>query len=405
MTTTSLPSVPTTAAPLASPRATLAMAVMFAVNGLLLGGNGGALPSLREKLAIDDSHIAVMLFCSGLAGILSMQVGGRLADAIGARTVALAGLPVLVAAAVTIGLAPSFGVALVGLLLLGLGNGAMDVGMNALAVQVEAARRRPVMSRFHAWFSVGGLVGSGTVLLLATGLDLTGAAVVAPLMIGLAVVATVVLVVLLRITPQAAVVHHQVDGVRRRIPRAAWVLGLMALAFGLAEGTAVDWSAIHVTDVARVDPTTGSVGLVAVTGFMVVIRLLGDRLVTRFGRRAVVRFGGTCAALGYLAVTLVDGLPLLVVGWCLVGFGVGMIAPQVYAVAGHHGGGRVLAVVVTFGYASFLMGPAVIGFLVRHLGIHHAMVVPAVLCAGIIALAATMPRTDADLASGDADGR
>ena len=405
MTTTSLPSVPTTAAPLASPRATLAMAVMFAVNGLLLGGNGGALPSLREKLAIDDSHIAVMLFCSGLAGILSMQVGGRLADAIGARTVALAGLPVLVAAAVTIGLAPSFGVALVGLLLLGLGNGAMDVGMNALAVQVEAARRRPVMSRFHAWFSVGGLVGSGTVLLLATGLDLTGAAVVAPLMIGLAVVATVVLVVLLRITPQAAVVHHQVDGVRRRIPRAAWVLGLMALAFGLAEGTAVDWSAIHVTDVARVDPTTGSVGLVAVTGFMVVIRLLGDRLVTRFGRRAVVRFGGTCAALGYLAVTLVDGLPLLVVGWCLVGFGVGMIAPQVYAVAGHLGGGRVLAVVVTFGYASFLMGPAVIGFLVRHLGIHHAMVVPAVLCAGIIALAATMPRTDADLASGDADGR
>ena len=405
MTTTTSPSAPHVVAPLASPRATLALSVMFAVNGLLLGGNGGALPSLREKLAIDDSHIAVMLFCSGLAGILSMQVGGRLADAIGARTVALAGLPVLVAAAVTIGLAPSFGVALVGLLLLGLGNGAMDVGMNALAVQVEAARRRPVMSRFHAWFSVGGLVGSGTVLALATGLDITGGAVVAPLMTGLAVVAAAVLVVLLRITPQGAVVHHQVDGVRRKIPRAAWVLGLMALAFGLAEGTAVDWSAIHVTDVARVDPTTGSVGLVAVTGFMVVIRLLGDRLVTRFGRRAVVRFGGTCAALGYLAVTLVDGLPLLVVGWCLVGFGVGMIAPQVYAVAGHLGGGRVLAVVVTFGYASFLMGPAVIGFLVRHLGIHHAMVVPAVLCAGIIALAATMPRTDVDLGSGDAGTR
>jgi MFS family permease len=211
-------------------------------------------------------------------------------------------------------------------------------------------------------------------------------------------VAVVVLGVLLKITPQTAVVEHKVDGVRARIPRAAWVLGAMALSFGLAEGTAVDWSAIHVTDVARVDPTTGSLGLVAVTAFMVVIRLVGDRLVSRYGRRAVVRFGGTCAALGYLAVTLVDGLPLLVVGWCLVGFGVGMIAPQVYAVAGHLGGGRVLAVVVTFGYAAFLMGPAVIGFLVRHLGIHHAMAVPAVLCAGIIALAATMPKSDDDLA-------
>ena len=70
----------------------------------------------------------------------------------------------------------------------------------------------------------------------------------------------------------------------------------MALAFGLSEGTAVDWSSLHVTDVAGVDPTTGALGLIAVSGFMVVIRLLGDRLVARFGRRAVVRFGGVCAS-------------------------------------------------------------------------------------------------------------
>ena len=167
----------------------------------------------------------------------------------------------------------------------------------------------------------------------------------------------------------------------------------------MSEGTAVDWSSLHVTTVANVDSTTGSLGLVAVSGLMVAIRLVGDRLVARFGRRAVVRFGGACAAAGYLMVTLVSGLPLLIVGWGLVGFGVGMIAPQVYAVAGHIGGGRVLAVVVTFGYAAFLMGPAVIGFLVQQLGLHHAMIVPAVLCAGIVFLAATMPKSDADLKS------
>ena len=398
MTTTSTPtSLPAADLPLGSRTASVAVAVLFAVNGLLIGGNAGALPSLREKLAISDTQVAVVLFCGGLAGILSMQVGGRLADAIGARTVALSALPVLIAAAVTIALAPGFGVAVLGLVLLGLGNGAMDVGMNALGVQVEAARRRPVMSSFHAWFSIGGFVGAAAVLLMARVLGIEGGGIVTPLMLSLAGLAVLVLVVLIRITPQSAVVEHTVDGVRARIPRAAWVLGLMALAFGLSEGTAVDWSAIHVTDVARVDPTTGALGLIAVNAFMVVIRLLGDRLVSRFGRRAVVRFGGACAALGYLAVTLVDGLPLLVAGWCLVGFGVGMIAPQVYAVAGHLGGGRVLAVVVTFGYAAFLMGPAVIGFLVRHLGIQHTMAVPAVLCAGILLLAATMPRQDADL--------
>lgn len=378
--------------------AIIAVTLMFAVNGAVIGGYAASLPSLRDKLDFDATQIAIILFCAGAAAILAMQIGGRLADAIGAREITLAAMPFLIAGMITVGLAPGFGVVIVGAVLLGLGNGAMDVAMNAIGVQVETARRRPIMSFFHAFWSIGNFVGAGVVLLLAALLGLRGGAIVTPLTILIAVLTLVVLVILLKITPEAAVVEHTVDGVKSGIPKAAWILGVMALAFGLSEGTAADWSSIHVTDVANVDPTTGALGLVVVSAFMVVIRLLGDRLVMRFGRRAVVRFGGLCAALGYATVTLVSGLPLLLLGWALVGFGVGMIAPQVYAVAGHIGGGRVLAVVVTFGYAAFLIGPAFMGFLVNQVGIHHAMAVPALLCAGIIALASTMPRNDADLA-------
>lgn len=396
MTQTAVPTA-TTPTPLASTRAVAAVLLMFAVNGMLLGGYGGSLPSLRERLDLDATQIALMLFCGGVAGIVSMQIGGRVADAVGARRVIFAGLPILVVAAVVLALAPVYPAAIAAAVLFGLGNGAMDVAMNALGVQVEAARRKPIMSRFHAFFSVGNFIGAGAVLAMALALGITGSGIVLPLMLTLAVVAVVVLVVLVRISPEAAVVSHSQGGKKAKIPTMAWVLGAMALAFGLSEGTAVDWSSLHVTDVAGVDPTVGALGLIAVSGFMVVIRLLGDTLVTRFGRRNVVRFGAACAAAGYAMVTLVSSLPLLVVGWALVGFGVGMIAPQVYAVAGHLGGGRVLAVVVTFGYAAFLAGPAVVGFLVRHLGIQHAMAVPALLCIGIVFLAATMPKSDADL--------
>jgi MFS family permease len=388
---------------LATPVAAIAVTLMFVANGAVIGGFGGALPSLRDKLGLDATQIAIMLFCAGAAAIGSMQIGGRLADSIGAREVSLAALPLLIAGMITIGLAPVYPVAIVGTVLIGLGNGAMDVAMNAMGVQVEAARERPIMSSFHAFWSIGNFIGAGTVLLLATVLGLKGAAVVTPLSISIAVLTLAALVILFKITPKAAVVHHTVDGVRTPIPAVAWVLGVMALAFGLAEGTALDWSSLHVTDVAGVDPTTGAVGLIAVSGFMVVIRLLGDRLVARFGRRAVVRFGGLCAALGYLTVTLVSSLPLLVLGWALVGFGVGMIAPQVYALSGHLGGGRALAMVVTFGYAAFLLGPAFVGFLINLLGIHHSMAVPALLCAGIIALASAMPRTDVGLSRSQAN--
>lgn len=389
--TSTVPRTDDVTARLAAPRAAVAVALLFAVNGLVIGAYGGALPSIRQRLDLTAGDIAVLLFVSALAAIVAMQAGGRLSDRVGGRPVALTGLALLVVAMVTFGVATAFPVAVAGAVLLGLGNGTIDVSMNAVGVQVEAARRRPIMSLFHALWSVGGLLGAGAVLVLAALLDRRGASVVAPLLLTVAAVSAVCLVVVARLAPPTAVVEHTTDGARTPIPPVAWLLAVMAVGFGLAEGTGTDWSSLHVTEVAGVDPTTGALGLVAVQGFMVVIRLVGDRLVARFGRRAVVRFGGGCAALGYATVTFAVTLPLLLVGWALVGLGVGMIAPQVYAVAGHLGGGRVLAVVVTFGYAAFLAGPAVMGFVVTHLGMHHAMVVPAVLCVGIVALARTMP--------------
>ena len=73
-----------------------------------------------------------------------------------------------------------------------------------------------------------------------------------------------------------------------------------------------------------------------------------------------------------------------------------MIAPQVYAVAGHAGGGRMLAVVVTFGYGAFLVGPAIVGALSRQVGIQQAMIFPLILALVLVALSAVLARTSVD---------
>ena len=213
---TSSQTFPTTTTPLSGRTGTIAVTLLFLVNGMLLGGYAGALPSLRDKLGIDANSIAVLLFCAGAAAIASMQIGGRLADAIGARTVTLVALPLLIAGASVTALATTFQVALVGVVLIGLGNGSLDVAMNAIGVQVEAARRRPIMSFFHAMWSVGNFIGAATVLLLATALGMTGGSIVTPLLITLSVIATLALGVLIKITPVAAVVEHKVGGVRTR---------------------------------------------------------------------------------------------------------------------------------------------------------------------------------------------
>lgn len=371
-----------------------AVFLLFGVNGALIGGVGGTLPAMRDRLGVSASGLSLLLFCLAVSAVVSMQIGGRLADRIGARPVALVTLCLLTAGVGTLALTHSLPWAIVGMVLAGLGNGAMDVAMNSLGVEIEQSRPKPIMSRFHAFWSLGNLTAAGTVVLVGRLLDRSGGGNVGPALGALAVLGLIGIAVAYRIVPNGRRIEHKQNGVRIAIPRLAWALGLMAFCFGLAEGTAVDWSSVHVTDVAHIDPSTGALGLAAVSGFMVVVRLLGDQVVARFGRRAVVRVGGVTAVAGYLVTVFTDPLPLLLVGWALVGLGVGLVAPQVYAVAGHVGGGRMLAIVVTFGYAAFLVGPAIIGQLVERVGIQQAMFLPLALSAVLVAISAVLPRTE-----------
>ncbi|MEO9151800.1 MAG: MFS transporter [Lapillicoccus sp.] len=375
----------------ASRSAAVAIGSLFATNGLIIGAYAGVLPALRERYGVDAGAVAALLVVVGAMAVASMQVGGRLADRVGARRITLAALPLMVVGALVMAWAPSYPFAVLGGALIGLGNGANDVSMNAIGVVLEQARRSPVMSRFHAFWSVGSFLGAGVVLLTSRLVADTKGAIVAPALIAVAVVGGLALAVTTRWVPVTSPVPEAVSGESRPIPPIAWLLGGMAVCFGLMEGSAFDWSSIHVTDVAGVDPGLGASGLVTVTVFMVGLRLVGDAAVTRFGHRVVVRGGSLVAAVGFAVTVVATALPVILVGWALVGAGVAMIAPQIYAAAGHLGGARMLAVVVTFGYAAFLSGPAIVGWLVHTVGVRHAMALPLVLSGVLVVVSRWMP--------------
>lgn len=303
-------------------------------------------------------------------------INGLCVDRRGAKWPSIAGGGTAIVGLGIVAAAPNLPMLLSGAAMFGAGNGAIDVSMNVLGVRVEQHTPKPLMSRFHASFSIGNLLGAGGVF---------GLSKIAPEQVWLPLVAVIVLgttglIALALGSPDVADTRQPAtDGVtagRPRIPAIAWVLGVMAIAFGLTEGTAVDWASIHVTDVTGVSPGTGAIGLVAVACTMTIIRLVGDHLVHRFGRTMVVQAGTVLALSGYAVTVFASPLTAVLTGWLLVGLGVGMIAPQIYALAGHLGGGRVMAVVTGFGYAAFLAGPAIIGFTSRHIGIQRAMFVP-----------------------------
>lgn len=385
---------------LTSTKAAAAVVSLFAYNGLVIGAYAASIPTLKARFDLSAQFLSVFFITMGLSAIASMQVVGRLSDRFGARRVSLAMIPLQAIGVAMIGWSPSLPVMFAGGVILGIGNGGVDVAMNAVGVQVEKQRPRPIMSFFHGTWSIGNFVGAGLLVvlspLLASQADPTvhwATAIAAGL--GLAA-----LIVGWFIVPETAPVsHHNEAGPKPKLPPVVWLFGVMAIAFGIGEGTAMDWSGLHVATVTGADAGTAALGVTMLAGAMVIIRLLGDFLVARFGRRAVTRFGGACSALGYLIAALATPLPVILLGWGLVGLGIGMIAPQVYASAGHLAGGRGLAVVVTFGYATFLIAPAIMGTLVGSVGVQKTMFVPAVLLLGLLVLARILPGREFDHAA------
>jgi MFS family permease len=370
------------------------VSLLFVCFGMSMATWAVHLPSVQRATGMSTAMVGTILLICGFGALAGMQVCGPLADRLGAATVGLyAGAAMAVSVVVPLAATSTAAVA-AGALLFGATTGAADVAMNAAAVQVERAYRRPIMGSFHAIFSLGSAAGS----LLATigfTLQLTTPA-------ASAAVAAVVLVVL----PAAA---GPLRGAQLGGPAPAAtgegaaaasthrlrviVLGSLAFLLLLSEGAAMDWSSLHTQVHFGATPALGSITFGCFVTAMTVGRFCADAVARRFGAVATVRWGCVVAGVGMTTVLLAPDIRLALAGWVLFGCGLAGGIPQVFTAAGNiaAGAGRVLARVVGMGYVALLAGPAVIGWLAELGSINTALVLP-VGAVTVCALAATAVR-------------
>jgi len=260
--------------------------------------------------------------------------------------------------------------------------------MNAHGVAVERRYGRQILASFHAAFSLGGLVGGALGALAAgAGIDVR---------VQLAFVGVVSAIVGLlwsrRFLGANADAIGRSEPVLVRPPRRLWALGALAFACLLIEGASADWSAVYLRDELS---TTAAVAALAFTAFSVAMtagRVVGDRLVRRFGPQAVVRAGGAIAAAGF-GLALVAAHPVAAIaGFACLGAGMSGVVPIVFRASGHVPGmtaGVGLAAVSSTGYLGFLIGPPTIGGLAELLGLPTALGVLVLLSAAVALLART----------------
>jgi MFS family permease len=399
-------------------RARLAVVGAFCVNGLLYALWIVNIPAIERNIGVSHGTLGGLLLLLGLGAFLGMQVTGSLVDRFGSRkTVIVSGLAMSLAI-ITPALASSAWALALALVAVGFTSGGLDVSMNAHGVIVERAYGRPILSSFHAFFSIGGALGAFLgALLKEAELSVLGILIVAAA-IGIALMAasarffltqTDPLVVAHGQDPQAALARTDLgsdggqgsaldvsgsetgaekrqaagrEGPGRHRPSSWLMLGVLAFLFMLAEGVANDWSALQITEHLGVGESRAALGYGFFAVAMTVGRLSADRMVQRLGAILVVRCGAALAAAGLVLIVVSGHLAWTLAGWALLGLGLSGIVPQIFSAAGNLPSGRQganLARVVGCGYLGFLAGPAVIGWVAQVSSVTQALIVPLAL--------------------------
>ncbi|MDR7276190.1 MFS family permease [Catenuloplanes atrovinosus] len=367
-------------------KARLATALLFLLYGTLIGVWTARIPAVKEHLGLSDGLLSLALLALAAGAITGMQLVGTLVDRFGTRRVLT---PVALADGfllIPVALAPNLATLALALFAFGVVHGTLNVAMNARGVEIERAWGSPIMSSFHAAYSIGGFLGAAAGGAFAA----AGAGPV----VTFASVAVVMAAVTAWAVAQSfeATREHPATEVRQNPGPLRGVLLLGGLAFCalIGEGAAADWSTVYVRDSLGGSAALAAGAYAAFFAAMTAGRLAGDPLTARFGPVAVVRAGGLLAAGGLGAALLVHHPIAGVIGFGCLGAGLSTIAPQVFSAAGARNPdrpARAIARAASIGWLGFFAGPVLIGGGAALTGLPVALAIPVVLAAVIVVAA------------------
>lgn len=364
----------------------LATRIVFFIAGYVTATWAVLVPYAKANTGVNEATLGSLLLCLGMGALVAMPLTGMLTSRYGCRKVIVTALAMVILTTPLLAMITSPPLLAAALLLFGVGVGVTDCAMNIQAIIVERDAPGPVMSGFHGMYSVGGIAGAGAMTLLLT---LGASAPLACLIIILSV-AIMLAASLKGLLPWA----NPASGPAFAIPRGVVLLiGAVCFAVFLAEGTVLDWSAVYLTEVRRVPESLGGLGFTSFAVAMTLLRLTGDKLITRIGAPRAVVGGALVAALGFAIVTLVPVWQLALLGYVLIGAGCANIVPVMFSAVGRQNRmpqSVAVPAITTLGYLGVLAGPAVIGYVAHATSLTQAFMIIMALMLVVAGLSLTV---------------
>jgi MFS family permease len=384
--------------------ARVAVAALFFTNGALFANLLPRYPEIKDDLGLTNAALGSAIAAFPLGALLAGLFAAALINRFRSARVAVVGIVAMAAVLALVSVARTWAALAVILFVAGALDAVIDVAQNAHGLRVQRRYRRSIVNSFHGVWSIGAVCG-GLMGAAAAGL---GVPLAVHLFTTSAIFSAVALVSYRFLLPgpehaereaarQTAVTDgsDSSDEGRRATPaergairaasiRVLLILGVLAACGAVVEDGGASWGALYLGGLGAGAALAG-LAFVALQTTMTIGRLLGDRVVDRFGERAVVRSGGVVAAVGMAAALAWPTVGTTLVGFALAGLGVATLVPAAMHASDELPGlavGVGLTVVSWMLRVGFLLSPPLVGLVADHVSLRAGLL--GVVLAGLL---------------------
>lgn len=375
--------MPLTAAP-TSRISIVSVGAVYAVQGFGFALMVTSFPAMKDRYELSDTLVSILLLSlaltaaggSVLANVVSVRRNSRMAVLVGVT------LQVLGLATIGAGLPVEAYVA--GVVIYGVGLGAIDASSAMQGVLAQRGRERTLLGRYFAVNTLASIAATAAMsLLLGAAMDV-GVALLALAVIDLAVVV---------IGSRTLIPEHAARSTSpARAGRLPWrpvvVLGALIFAAFTADSAVSSWSSVYLDGTLAVSPAAVPLAYGAYLVVVLVSRLSVDFLSRRVPTAALALGALLIGVPGCALVALVPTLPAALIGFALIGVVAGALVPVTFTAAGRvlpERSDELVARVNLFNYAGAVVGAVATGLIGESIGLGLAFLLP------LIALVAVIP--------------
>jgi hypothetical protein len=243
----------------------------------------------QRQHSLTDSHLGLLYSLLSVAAILTMLAGAPRLQRLSLRASVPSSLATLAIAALALAVGPR-SMLVVTFVLVGIGNGLIDVYVNVAAQREEHRTRRPVLQWLHASYALGGVTGAAAAGALRTvgldhrlGLAASGVALLATAWWNLQSASR-------EPAAEGATSVLSVSALRRS--PALWIPALTVLFCFLVEGSMDIWSGLYLREELGASPAAAGAAFAAFAGSLFVGRLFAAKVLFGLGPRRTIVIAG-----------------------------------------------------------------------------------------------------------------